>query len=69
MKKIQSQVAEWQKKSKEALIAERKKLQADLIKARVSLSLQKEKNSSIVKKLRRSIARIETVIRQGQNNA
>lgn len=69
MKKNQNQVAEWRKKSKESLITERKELQAELIKTRVSLSLQKEKNSSLVKKLRRSIARIETIIREGHSHA
>lgn len=64
MKKIQAKVNAWRQKSLNELTKEVKKLEDQLSKAKVNLSLQKEKDFSVVTKTRHDIARLKTLINE-----
>ncbi len=67
MQKHQQQLTELRKKSRSSLFQERRVQQDQLTKLRIAVSLQKEKNVSQIKLLRKSIARLETVLHEETN--
>ncbi len=64
MKKTMQLMSELRKKSHADLVKDLKKHQDELVLLKVRLSLQKEKNNSLVRKARVAIARIETVLHE-----
>lgn len=64
MKKNTQYMQEIHKKSHQDLTKDLVKHQDELVLLKVRLSLQKEKNSSLVRKTRKTIARIETALHQ-----
>jgi len=63
MKKTQAITSEYNKKSAAVLYKDLAEKRAELVKTKIAISLQKEKNLSVVKTIKTDIARILTIIR------
>ncbi|MFA6082048.1 MAG: 50S ribosomal protein L29 [Patescibacteria group bacterium] len=64
MKKIQTKLTELRAKTDKQLRADLANLSADLHKVGMGISLQKEKNTSQVNKIKKNIARINTILQE-----
>ncbi len=64
MKKVTQKTAAWRNKSKGDLHKEIRQLQDDVTKKSIAVSLQQHKDTSILRKLKKDIARINTILRQ-----
>ena len=64
MKKIQTQLAEWRNKDSKLVQAEIIRLETELTKFRIGISLQKEKKTSNVGVIRKTIARLKTILQE-----
>ena len=68
MKKSIEHMAGLRKKTAPDLQKEVAKLNDDLTRLKVRFSLQKEKNSSVIRVTRKNIARIMTVLNEGDHS-
>ena len=64
MKKIKEQLSELRKKTTPELRKELIKAENELVKVSIAISLQKEKNTSKMRTLRKNIARLKTLMNE-----